>query len=220
MKNNNNSFVVRDCTLIQIATGIKAQSLKGLRDGIERVEAECIYYHFWGSRVAPSFEEKEYNNDFAEWVKGELNDDLLAERLSVIDPSDYEDIEELRQELIDIIDQRLDELEYVPMSKYDRQFHFIKSFIVVFDTYKRIKNPRQMCVEIPKMSIGSIFYHFIEARRKNKRKLDDFSAWLLSFGSEYRELVARIAEIDPFFMNLTEIRSELARAFREHIMEI
>ena len=216
----NGEFVVKDCALVQVATGIRAQSLKDLREGIETVDPDCIYYHFWGSRLAPSFEEQEYNNDFAQWVKDELNDDLLAERLAVVDPSDFDSMEDLRQELIDIIDQRLDELEYVPVSKFDRQFHFIRGMVVVFDTYKRIKDPKEMCIEIPKMSLGSIFYHFIDVRRHNPEKLDDFRAWLSAFGVDFLPLIKRIAEIDPFFKQLAQIRDELARAFRDFFMEI
>ncbi len=213
-------FVVKDCTLVQISTGIKAQSMRDLREGIAQVDPDCIYYHFWGNKVAPSFEEHEYNNDFARWVKKELNDILLAEKLAVVDPSEYESIEDLREELIDIIDHRLDELDFPPVSKYDRQFHFIKGFVVVFDTYRRIKEPRDMCIEIPKMSVGSIFYHFIDARRRNESGLDDFRLWLLDKGDEYASLVKRISEIDPFFKPLTDIREELASLFRDFFMEI
>lgn len=137
MSNKPGPFIVKDCTLVQISTGLRAQSLKDLREGIATVESDCIYYHFWGNKMAPSFEQLEYNNDFATWVAKELNDIILAEKLSVIDPSEFSSLEELREELLDIIDQRLDELDFPPMTKYDKQFHFIKGFIVVFDTYKK-----------------------------------------------------------------------------------
>ncbi len=214
------AFVVKDCTLVRISTGIRAQSLRDLREGIASVDVDCIYYHFWGNKIAPGFEEQEYNNDFARWVKKELNDLLLAERLAVVDPSEFDTIEELREELVDIIDQRLDELDYLPVSKFDRQFHFIKGFIVVFDTYRRVSRPRDMCVEIPKMSVGSIYYHFVDARRRNSSGFDDFRSWLLEFDEDYSPLIERIAEIDPFFMQMTEIREQLSHAFRNFFMEI
>ena len=213
------TFVVKDCTLVQLSTGIRAQSLKDLREGIASVESSCIYYHFWGNKMAPSFEEQEYNNDFATWVAKELNDVVLAEKLSVVDPSQFASLEELREELLDVIDQRLDELDYPPVAKYDRQFHFIKGFVVVFDTYRRVEHPKDMCLEIPKMSTGSVFYHFVDARRRNPEGLDDFRSWLLSFGEDYIELVRRIAEIDPFFKKMSEVKEELTRMFREYFME-
>ncbi len=213
-------FVVKDCALVRISTGVRAQSLRDLREGIATVDADCIYYHFWGNKIAPGFEEQEYNNDFARWVKRELNDLLLAERLAVVDPSEFSTIEELREELVDIIDQRLDELDYLPVSRFDKQFHFIKGFIVVFDTYKRVRHPRDMCVEIPKMSLSSIFYHFVDARRRHDNGFDDFRIWLLEFEEDFTSLASAIAEIDPFFMQLNEIRDRLTSLFREHFMEL
>ena len=59
----------------------------------------------------------------------------MAERLAVIDPADFADMEDLRQELIDIIDERLDETEVMLFARADQQFHFVRSVIVVFDTH-------------------------------------------------------------------------------------
>ncbi len=209
-------FVVKDCALIQIATGYKAQSLKDLKEYIALVDIDCVYHHFWGSLMAPAFEEPEFNNDFASWVYKELHDPLLAERLAMIDPCDYDDLEDLRQELIDIIEARIDELEYMPVAKYDKQFHFIRGFLVVFDTYRRIEDPADLAVEIPKMGAGSLFYHFIDARRRTIGRMDDFRAWLYGFGERYADLCDQLAEIDPFFTTLTDLRETLARIFKEY----
>lgn len=209
-------FIVKDCALIQIATGLKAQSLKDLREYIASVDIDCIYYHFWGSLMAPTFEEPEFSNDFASWIYRELHDPLLAEKLSVLDPCEYDDLENLRTELIDIIEQRIDELDYMPVAKPDKQFHFIKGFLVVFDTYKRIENPIDLAVEVPKMSTGSIFYHFIDARRRTVGRLDDFRAWLYGFGDKYIDLCDELAEVDPFFISLADLREILSDIFKKY----
>ena len=44
------------------------------------------------------------------------------------------------------------------------------------------------------MSVGSIFYHFIDARRRTPLGRNDFSSWLMGFGDEHRELLDRIAQ--------------------------
>lgn len=77
-----------------------------------------------------------------------------------------------------------------------------------------------MCLEIPKMSVGSIFYHFVDARRRNLNSVDDFRAWLMGFESQYEDLIKVISEIDPFFKSISEIREDLARSFRDYFMEI
>ncbi|MDL1957108.1 MAG: DUF5752 family protein [Candidatus Desulfofervidus auxilii] len=206
-------FAVKDCALIAIATGIHVQNLRELKDKLLTIHPGSIYYHFWGSLLNPRFEEPEFNNDFAAWTYHALHDPILAERLAVIDPTEFADIEDLRQELIDVIEERLYEIEYVPWSKPDQQFHFIRSQIVVFDTHKRITEPKELAKILPSLSTGSIFYHFIDARRRTKEKTDDFRAWLKGFGDTYADLCSLIAAIDPYFTTLAELRQKLSQLF-------
>jgi len=209
-------FAVKDCTLIAIATGIHAQNLRELKDKILTIHPGSIYYHFWGGLLNPRFEEPEFNNDFAAWVYHSLHDPILAERLAVIDPTRFSDIEELRHELIDVIEERLYEIEIVPWAKTDEQFHFIRSQIVVFDTHKRIVDPKELANVLPSMSLGSIFYHFIDARRRTEEKIDDFRAWLKGFGDTYSDLCHLISAIDPYFVTLTELRQALSHLFKQY----
>ncbi len=205
-----------DCALTSIATGKKAQNLRELRDRLLTVHPGSIYYHFWGGLMRPSFVEPEYNNDFASWAYHGLHDRILAERLAVIDPTDFENLETLRQELIEVIEERLDEVEIVPWSRSDQQFHFIRSQIVVIDTHHTIREPIELVSIIPNLPVSSIFYHFIDARRRTEGNTDDFRAWLAGFKDDYSELAAGLAEIDPYFSSLTELRDQLAHEFSHY----
>jgi hypothetical protein len=202
-------FAIKDCALVAIATGKRAQNLRELRDSLTVIHSGSIYYHFWGGLLRPRFDDPEYNNDFAVWALHGLHDHPLAERLAVIDPTDYGDMEELRQELIDVVEERLDESEWVAWSKSDNQFHFIRSQIVVFDTNKRILGPEELVDAVAKMSVSSVFYHFIDARRRSDDRVDDFRAWLTGFGDTYSALYANLSAIDPYFISLTELRDRL-----------
>ncbi|WP_017327447.1 DUF5752 family protein [Synechococcus sp. PCC 7336] len=208
------TFALKDCALIAIATGYKAETLKEMRDRLQTIVPDSIYFHFWGSLLEPLFEEREYNNDFAAWARRGLHDDKLAERLAMIDPSAYIDMEGLRQELIDIIEERLDEAGTVPWIVATEQFQFIRSQIVVFDTYKRVKHPEEMAELMPHLSVGSIFYHFIDARRRLPEGVDDFRLWLRGLDRKYGNLECQLAEIDPYFEPLIDCRSRLAEIFR------
>lgn len=209
-------FAIKDCALAAIAIGRRAQNLRELRDNLQTIHQGSIYYHFWGGLLRPRFDDPEYNNDFAGWAHHGLHDTRLAERLGVIDPTDFESIEDLRRELIDVIEERLEESELVPWSKSDQQFHFIRSQIFVFDTYKRIESPEELALQVPHMSISSIFYHFIDARRRTKNSVDDFEAWLSGFGDKYCDLYYKIATIDPYFISLSELRQQLTDLFHDH----
>lgn len=212
------SFAIKDCALVSIATGRRAQNLRELRDNLLVVHPGSIYFHFWGSLLKPSFEDPEYNNDFASWARHALNDNKLAEQLGVIDPAQFSDIEALREEVVDEIEQRLDETEFLTWAKRDQQFHFIRSQIVVFDTHIRLKSPRDLLEVMPKLTVGSIFYHFIDARRRNADGTDDFRTWLGRFGP-CGELCHRLAAVDPYFVTLVELRSRLVEVFSEYLKE-
>jgi hypothetical protein len=211
------SFVIKDCALIAIATGIRAQNLRELRDRLATIPPGSIYYHFWGGLMAPRLEEPEFNNDFAAWSRRGLHDHVIAERLAMIDPTSFSDMEALRQELIDVIERRLDEVEMVPWAKADHQFYFKRSKILIFNTKKQIVDPLLLPAIMPTLSRGSIFYHFIDARRRSPEGVDDFSAWLMNFGERYAALCEAIGASDLFFTTLTEIRQRLSALCSEYL---
>ena len=210
-------FVVKDCALAVVATSRRAQTLRELRDIIRDIHAGCVYHHFWGTLLRPQFSEREYNNDFATWCYHSLHDNVVAERLAVIDPAEFADLEELRQELIEVIDERLDETEQPLFARADQQFNFSRSITVVFDTHRRLKHPAELMAVLPTLSVGSIFYHFVDARRREPVGIDDFRAWLIGLGAEYNDLNDALAEVDPYFESLFVLRERLSRVFAAHL---
>lgn len=130
-------FVLNDCALITIATHKRADTLKELRDHIADLSPDSLYYHFWANLLLPHFEKREYINDFASWVRHSLRDEKLAEQLAVLDPVSFSSLEELRYHLLERIDDRLDESEYLRWSHSTQRFEFIRSQIVVFATHKQ-----------------------------------------------------------------------------------
>jgi hypothetical protein len=208
-------FKVKDCALLAIGTGRKAVTLPEFRDGLQAIDPASIYYHFWGALLHPRFEEREYNNDFASWMRHGLHDAHLAERMAVVDPTDYPELESLRQDLVDLVEERLDESEHLSWARATQAFEFMRSQIVVFDTRNRLDDPDELAELIPHLSTGSIFYHFIDARRRVPVAQDDFSVWLSGLDGEYDELIDRLGGIDPYFGSLAELREQLADAFAE-----
>ncbi|PLX16712.1 MAG: hypothetical protein C0601_09555 [Candidatus Muiribacterium halophilum] len=215
MYKENPAFNIKDCALVAIATGKKAHNLRELKDIISTIDEGSVYYHFWGMLLKPRFLNREYNNEFAMWVKRSLHDSVLAERLAVIDPTDYDTLEELRTEVIDTIEERLDENEWINFVKPHRRFHFIRSHIVVFDTHTTIESPEQLVDIIPNMSTGSIFYHFIDARGRGHQNEDDFRQWLSGFGEDLKPLCDKIAGLDPYFVSPHTLRDQLDEIFTE-----
>ena len=210
-------FNILDCALIVIATGEKAQNLRELRDILKTIHPGCLYYHFWGGLLRPHFDYPEFQNDFAEWASNKLHDSKISEQLSIIDPNVFVDIEDLRQEVVEIIEERLSESEHVPWVKTGQDFHFIRSQIVIFNTGVCLRDPRELLEIIPNMSLGSIFYHFIDARRRTPENKNDFSIWLKSFGDKYEVLRDDLDKIDPYFTTLHELRQEISTIFHKNV---
>ncbi|MBN1417099.1 MAG: hypothetical protein JW973_18530 [Bacteroidales bacterium] len=213
---DNQPIKILDCALIAIATGEKAQNLRELRDQLKNVHPGCLYYHFWGGLLLPHFDDPEFQNDFAVWASRNLHEPKIAEQLSVIDPKAYKDIEDLRKEVIEIIEDRLSEAEHVPWAKNGQEFHFIRSQTVIFDTGVCYNDPVELLEIIPTMSLGSIFFHFIDSRRRTPDKRNDFSVWLAGFGDTYKELIDELDKIDPYFTTLHELRQEINTAFHHY----
>ena len=158
----------------------------------------------------------EFHNDFARWTYLYLHDHILAERLGIIDPTEYADLEELRKVLIEIFEQRIDEIEYSFWSKGENKFHFQRSIIIVFNTARSVEHPSELKNILPTLTTTSIFYHFIDARRRTPTGMDDFSFWLAEEGPMYKDLLKQIKHIDPFFLSLTEQRQKLTEIMSTH----
>lgn len=210
-------FSIKDCALLSIATGWRVYTLGELRAGIATADEEIIYFHFWGGLLQPRFEEREFNNDFAAWMRHDLHDAKLAEQVAVLDPREFPNLRVLKSELLDLIDERLSEAEYLHFSRSVRPFEFMRAQTVVFSTDKSVSTPEQLGMLIAQLSVSSIFYHFIDARRRVPDAGNDFSAWLVHFGELGKRLCDRLAQVDPYFVPLTLLRDQLATVFAEEL---
>ena len=204
------SFAVKDCALLTIATGRRIHTLGELRASLAAISTDCIYYHFWGGLLQPRFEEREYNNDFAGWIQHGLHDGTLSERVAMIDPRNHPQLDGLRRELLLLIDERLDESEALHWMRATYGFEFMRAQIVVFATDRVLRYPEELADLLPLLPVSSLFYHFIDARRRLTDHSDDFSAWLSSFGPRTKRLRTRLTHIDPYFVPLTVLREQLA----------
>jgi hypothetical protein len=205
-------FEIRDCTLLTQMSGVPAAvNLRELRDRIAVCSHNVIYHHFCETLLVPLFDYPDYRNDFAVWAKRQLDDDVLAERLGIIDPYAYSSIEELRLATLDIIEERLSEHSFVPWAHPGYEFYFLEATTIVFDTGQRINHPDELAATISGMTNSSIYFHFLEARRRPPLGVDDFSAWLINEGKEWEHYIQALGSVDIAFNSLAELRKELVK---------
>lgn len=214
------TFKIRDCAAVSVATGLRAQNLAEFRDGLERAPIQSLFHHFWGHFLRPQFDEREFSNDFAAWARHALHEKSLAEKLSAVNPVEFPDLDELRERLLEIVDERLDSADTVPTARADSRFHFICSELIVFDSDRQLADPHELPTAIETLPSGSIYYHFIDARRRTPDGRDDFSIWLDAFGDTFASVGSAIVRVDPFFFALAELQKYLAVAVRTALEEL
>jgi Family of unknown function (DUF5752) len=208
-------FSFRDCALTTLSLGRSALNLRELREGVAEVSAESISHHFFESLMRPVFDDPEYRNDFALWARRQLHDNPLAERLGIIDPVEHEDLESLRRLVLEVIEDRLDEAAVTPTAAPGHEFYFLRSQKVVLDMGLQAQTPADLAVEVPRLPTGSIYFHFVDGRRRPPRGVDDFSRWIQGWGPGYEACLERMSSIDFQLWSLTELRAHIAACLKE-----
>jgi hypothetical protein len=203
-------FELRDCALITISLAKSAQNLRELRDRVGEVPPQSIEHHFYETLLRPSFDDPEYDNDFALWARRSLHDAVLAERLGIVDPLDYPGVEELRLHLLDVLEDRLAESPSQASALPGREFHFLRSQLVVFPAQVPVSSPEELARSCARLSTGSIYFHFVDARRRTPERSDDFSAWLRRWGDGFAEASDALAAVDIHHESLVEMRTRIA----------
>lgn len=209
-------FEVKDCTLLTRMSGLPpAVNLRELRDRIAACSENVLFHHYCETVLRTTFSNPDYRNDFAVWAKLYLGDRVLAERLGILDPYSFRTLEELRAATLDVIEERLGESIMVPWARPGDEFRFLEATTVVFDTGIRIAQPSRLAAFIRKMTNGSVYYHFLEARRRPPTGKDDFTAWLSEEEEANRPYIRALASIDFYFHSMPHLRRELGRVLTE-----
>jgi hypothetical protein len=211
-------FEVKDCALLARMSGLPpAFNLRELRERIAACSENVLFHHFCETTLRATFDNPDYRNDFAVWSKLYLGDRVVAERLGILDPYAFSSLGGLRTATLEVIDERLGESTTIPWARPGDEFYFMEATTVVFDTGIRISHPRELAASIGEMTEGSVYFHFLEARRRPPFGNDDFSAWLHEndAGGKNIPYVEALARIDFYFHTLPHLRKELARVLSD-----
>jgi hypothetical protein len=205
-------FEVKDCALLIRMSGIApASNLREMRERIAVCGENVLFHHFCETTLRTTFDNPDYRNDFAVWAKLYLGDRVLAERLGILDPYSFRSMEDLRAAVVEVIDERLGEVTMIPWARPGDELFFMESTTVVFHAGIRITHPSSLGATILKMTNSSVYYHFLEARRRTPVWKDDFTAWLMGNEEENRPYLDALSSIDFYFNSLADLRLELAR---------
>ncbi len=207
-------FEFKSCINIIKSTGKKAHTLQELREHLTTISDESIYHHVYeyflkGHRLL-------FTNDFAQWVGDNLEDSVLSERLSNIDPYAFSTVSELRQEIINTIDNHLKESPPPREARPGEEFYFNESVTIIYPVGIRVRNLAEFLIAIQHIDRGCIYYHFYEARTRLGNTMDDFSMWI-EYALHKKELADKIRAIDPFMHDIEGIRHRITNLVKEEV---
>ncbi len=206
------SFEFKQCISILKSTGKKARNLRELRDVIAVVSDESIFHHTYQYFLKGHI--LEYTNDFAHWAGESLEESALAEHLSNIDPYDFKNISELRQELINVINSYLENFPEPREVMIGDEFYFNETITIIFPAGVRARNLAEFLIAVKYIDDTAIYYHFYEARIR--LGVDDFSRWIEDSLNK-KELADKIRMIDPFMHSIEGIREHIIEAVERDV---
>ncbi|MFH0788687.1 MAG: DUF5752 family protein [Pseudomonadota bacterium] len=206
MEKVNQSFEFKLCASLLRFTGKKAKNLRELREGIAGVSQDSIFHHTCQYFLKGPVHE--YTNDFAHWAGESLEERALSEHLSNIDPYFFLQIQDLRWELLRVIDEYLSAFPEPREVFPGDEFYFNETITIVAPLGIRVRNLAEFLMAIKYVDPGSLYYHFYEAKIRLGGGINDFSAWMAT-SLDKKELAEKIKRVDPFMHNLEEIRDHL-----------
>jgi hypothetical protein len=188
--------------------GLRAENERRLAELIEEVPLDSIYYHTHAFFLRHKFVAGAYPNDFATWAAIQVRDRVLGERLAMVDPGEFANLQALREELVSVIDEHLRDLQIVPGVIYGEPFDFIQSRIVEIPTGTQVRSLQEFRDALLEVDVSAIYFHLVEARLRLGRGQNDFAAWL-DRGLGLPELATLVRAVDPYAGSLEQTRARL-----------
>jgi hypothetical protein len=201
-------FQFTDCVEIRELTGRKAEDEARLLELIEEASDDAIYYHTHSYFLRHFYISGPYPNDFANWAVIQVRDRVLGEKLSAITPSGKHSIEDIRSELIEVIDSHLSTLKNVPAVTYGQQFHLMKSHIIEVPTRLKAQNLQEFRDALAVVDASAIYNHIFEARLRVKKGRSDFAIWFEEVLG-LNDLADRVEQVDAYMYSLEGLRAKI-----------
>lgn len=202
------AFQFIGCVELRQALDHRARDERELLDRLEEVPAGSVFYHTHGYFLRHRPITTAYGNDFAAWAAVQVRDQVLAERLAVINPFEMGGLEPLREELLSVIHDHLLHLSSVPRVELGEIFHFQQSHIVEVPLGPAASTLAEFRAGLAEVDSSAIYFHMVEARTRLGRRSGDFAEWIRSELS-LPDLADRIERIDTYMTSLERVRARV-----------
>lgn len=189
----------------------RANNLRELAEGIRRVSDSSISYH--AVQCLESHHYTSFSSDFSQWILHACNEEILAERLGVIDVRDFGCVGELRDSLVRILEQHLEEFPAAAARTAFETFYFCELSETAEPLGKQATDLRELADGIGHLSLQALHYHLISSYLRPPHKTNDFSAWIEQ-QFEMPEVAHALNRIDFYTNTLDGVRSEILKILR------
>lgn len=204
------SFIFVGCLELREILGRRARDERELMEGLEQIPAGSIYYHTHSIFLRHPRIAGGYPNDFANWAATQVGDKGLAERLAVVDPYRFATVDELREELVSIVESHIAPLQPVPRCVFGDPFFFVQSHVLEVPTGLEARTLSEFRRCLAEADLSSVYLHTLHARVRGEVAGGDFARWI---GQDLglAALADAIGRINPYMGGLEQIRVESLR---------
>jgi hypothetical protein len=201
-------FIFIGCVELRESLEYRADDERELLERLEEIPAGSVFYHTHGYFLRHRPVTTAYGNDFAAWLATQVRDQVLAERLAVVNPFECGSLEDLREELVSIISDHVMHLSSVPRVEFGDPFFFQQSHIVEVELGTPAASLAEFRKGLAEVDSSAIYYHMVEARARLGRRSGDFAEWTRS-SLGLPELAERIERIDTYMTSLERVRARV-----------
>ncbi len=211
-------FAFVACLQLMEFVGLRAENERQLAELMDQAPLDSIYFHTHGFLLRHRFAAGIYPNDFATWAAVQVRDQVLGERLAMVDPGELPGLQALREELVAVVDAHLRAFPINPRVVSGDPFDFVRSRTVEVPTGIEVHTLGELRQALLEVDASAIYFHLVEARLRLGRKQNDFAAWLeraLGLG----ELAERMQAVNPYGGSLERARTRLIQLCDQALAE-
>jgi hypothetical protein len=203
-------FFFTGCWELREMVGRSARDEQQLLEAIEEIPLDSLSYHTHSFFLRHAYIAGPYPNDFATWAAIQVRDRVLGEKLGILDPYDFENLEALRAEIVNIVDEHLSQLQIIPRVIYGEPFYFMQSRIIEVPTGLEARTLTEFRKILATVDISAVYYHNFEAMLRLGRRMGDFALWIEE-QLHLPELAQKISRLDFYMTSLESIRHRIIK---------
>lgn len=203
-------FFFTGCWELREMLGRSARDEQQLLEAIEEIPLDSLFYHTHSFFLRHTYIAGPYPNDFATWAAIQVRDRVLGEKLGILDPYEFENLEALRTEIVNIIDEHLSQVQIIPRVISGEPFHFMQSHIIEVPTGLEARTLKEFKNILATVNASAVYYHNFEAILRLGRRMGDFALWIEE-QLNLPELAQNISRLDFYMASLESVRHQIIK---------